>query len=151
MSRICVLFLLVMLPSFFYAQSGSSSGAYPSLNPRGITVSSVTPSSSSRDQQINHLVRKYPHADNSQRQQIKKELYYLLMQTLNEKISEKEREVEYLDRQLRNMQGNPQYQNRQNEIHDLQEALVYVKRTLIYRKRNKESIVNKRLSQLIEG
>ncbi len=101
------------------------------------------------ERDINLLIEEYPQLSSEAQVQSERRIIFLLHELLDLKITEKEREVEQLDKELKLMQQSDLYQKKQVEIHSLQESLLKVKQNLEYRKRHKSEIVRNRLAQLL--
>lgn len=155
--------LLLITLLFFtiavYAQQGrgvvsNQNPAQPAGEDRGI-VNSPTLSVAEYEQvcvvkekYIVQLAQKYQLATEIVKQQLYSEMHKLLHEVLELRIEQKEVEISVLDSELRKMQSNAAYKDRQSEIIGLQEALLDVKNNLINRKRHKNEIVEKRLKAL---
>ncbi len=111
--------------------------------------SELAASYAAKENQLSQLLASYAYQSTEERQLAQKNLKALLYELFDLDLARKRLEAQNLRLQLQDMQRSPSYQDRGEEIRQLQNRLEKIESNLRYRAQYREQIVSQRLQELL--
>lgn len=105
----------------------------------------------SKQKDLSSLLDAYTFASTASKAELRQQIRKNLYEQFDLGIRQKEAEIANLEAQLRQLQKSEAYEQKSGEIQQLQNSLQRIQVSLDFRKDNREKIVEKRLTELLEG
>lgn len=142
-----LLSLLFVVPVSGQMARAQSGGQYP--KPSYLRVAYTEEEKARHEAEIARLVTAYRAAPSAEKPGIQSLLLDELYAVFDIGIYAREAEVRKISAEIERMRKNEQYDESQQSLQVLEEALKTVQTTLLYRKLNRDRIVAQRLDELI--
>ncbi len=149
--RLIVLIALLLPLSWLSAQSDSNH--YSHRNRSGSEIArpteSLRTSYQRKEAQLQGLLSVYGSLSDAEQENAAREARTLLYEMFDISIEEKRQEAMALKARVDLMEGNPEYQDRADELQRLREQIEKIESNLRYRASYREQIVSQRLEELL--